>query len=362
MISGGGTGGHIFPAVAIANEIMRRHPKASILFMGAAGRMEITRIPAEGYNIIGLNITGFQRKLLSWSNLILPFKLIKSVWVARACVKEFNPHAVVTTGGFSSAPLMLAARLLKIPMLVQEQNSYAGMANKRFGSRADRICVAYKGMEKFFPAKNIRLTGNPVRKDIIDISGKRVPALNKFGFSPDSRTLLILGGSLGSRTINNCILAGLNRLVSAQIQVLWQTGKNYYHDLQEQLKDRDLGKVRVFDFIQNMDLAYAAADAVISRAGALAISELCVVGKPCILVPSPNVAEDHQTKNAEALCKEGAGLLVTDAAAGKELVSEVIRLIFDEPRCAELSRRILALGKPKATEEIADELEKLFRR
>lgn len=359
IISGGGTGGHIFPAVSIANEIRSRYPGAGILFVGALGRMEMTRIPDAGYEIVGLNITGMQRKL-SWSNLALPFKLISSVMKARTIIKDFKPDVVVGTGGFASAPLMMAARQLRIPALVQEQNSYAGITNKRIGAKADRICVAYKGMEKFFPLQKIRLTGNPVRKDILNLNGKRAQALNEFGFSSTSRTLLILGGSLGARTINDSILAGFNRLADSQIQVVWQTGKNYYNDVQSQMKGQDLRKVRLFDFIKNMDMAYAAADVVITRAGALAIAELCVAGKPCILVPSPNVAEDHQTKNAEALVKENAGLVVTDAATEKDLISEALRLIFDEERCAELSRNILQLGKPKATEEIVNELEALI--
>jgi len=361
LISGGGTGGHIFPAVSIANEIVRRYPAAKILFVGALGRMEMTRIPEAGYEIVGLPISGIQRKF-SLANLALPFKLLVSILKARAIIKEFKPDAAVGTGGFASAPLMAAARQLGIPSLVQEQNSYAGITNKSIGAKADRICVAYKGMEKFFPSQKIRLTGNPVRKDILSLNGKRAQALNEFGFVSTCRTLLIIGGSLGARTINNSILAGLNKLTDAQIQVLWQTGKVYYGHVQAQVNGQDLRQVRVFDFIKNMDMAYAAADVVITRAGALAIAELCVAGKPSILVPSPNVAEDHQTKNAEALAKEGAGILVTDAAAEQDLVSEAIRLIFDEERCAALSRRILLLGKPKATEDIVNELETLIKR
>lgn len=360
IISGGGTGGHIFPALAIANEFKRRYIDAEILFVGAEGRMEMTKVPEAGYRIIGLWISGLQRKL-TISNLSFPFKLISSYLKAGSIVREFKPDAVIGTGGYASGPVMLAAAKNNIPALVQEQNSYAGLTNKQLAQKANKICVAYSGMEKYFPASKVVLTGNPVRKDIVDIDSKREKSLNHFAFNSTDRTLLILGGSLGARTINESILAGIDKLIDAHVQVIWQTGKLYYAGIKSKLENKDLKKIRVVDFLKQMDLAYAAADVVISRAGALAISELCITKRPSILVPSPNVAEDHQTKNAMALVSEDAALMVKDVEANKILVSEALKLIYDEQLCDKLTANIAKWAKPKATEDIVDEIEKLIR-
>jgi UDP-N-acetylglucosamine--N-acetylmuramyl-(pentapeptide) pyrophosphoryl-undecaprenol N-acetylglucosamine transferase len=359
IISGGGTGGHIFPALAIANEFKRRHADSEILFVGAEGKMEMTKVPEAGYKIIGLWISGLQRKL-TISNLAFPFKLIASYFKAGNIIKSFNPNVVIGTGGYASGPIMLAASKARVTSVIQEQNSYAGLTNKQLAHKAAKICVAYAGMEKYFPASKIVFTGNPVRKDIIDLNAKREKALSHFAFTGSDRTLLILGGSLGARTINESILAELDKLIDSQIQVIWQTGKLYYEGIKAQIENKDLRRIRVVDFLKQMDLAYAAADVVISRAGALAISELCIAKKPCLLVPSPNVAEDHQTKNAMALVNEGAALIVKDSEAKELLVSEVLKLVYDEQLSEKLSVNIGKWAKPQATEDIVDEIEKLI--
>lgn len=319
----------------------------------------MTKIPEAGYKIIGLWISGIQRKL-TLSNLSFPFKLISSYIKAGSIVKEFKPDAVIGTGGYASGPIMLAATRNKIPSLIQEQNSYAGLTNKQLGDKVTRVCVAYAGMESYFPASKIVFTGNPVRKDINQIEEKRERALSHFALSSNERTLLIIGGSLGARTINESILAGIDKLIDARVQVIWQTGKIYFEDIKRQLENKDLRRVRVFDFLKQMDLAYAAADVVIARAGALSISELCLAKKPSILVPSPNVAEDHQTKNAMALVSENAAALVKDVQAKEILVSEALKLVYDEGRCEKLSSQIAKLAKPNATSEIVDEIEKMI--
>ena len=359
IISGGGTGGHIFPALAIANEFKDRHPSADILFVGAEGKMEMTRVPEAGYKIIGLWISGLQRKL-TLSNLSFPFKLISSYIKAGSIVRNFKPHVVIGTGGYASGPIMLASTKNNIPSLLQEQNSYAGLTNKQLANKVQRICVAYGGMEKFFPKGKVLFTGNPVRKDIINLDTRREKALNHFAFNSNERTLLILGGSLGARTINESVLSGIDKLIDAQVQVIWQTGKGYYESVKAQVQDKDLKRIRIHDFLKQMDLAYAASDVVISRAGALAISELCLAKRPCILVPSPNVAEDHQTKNAMSLVNEGAAIMIKDADANKSLVSESLKLLFDEQQCDKLKENIGRLAKPNATAEIVDEIEKLI--
>ncbi len=359
IISGGGTGGHIFPALAIANEFKRRYADAEILFVGAEGKMEMTKVPEAGYKIIGLWISGLQRKL-TISNLSFPFKLIASYLKAGNIIKSFKPNVVIGTGGYASGPIMLAASKARVTSVIQEQNSYAGLTNKQLAHKAAKICVAYEGMEKYFPASKIVFTGNPVRKDIIDLDSKRERALSHFAFTSSDRTLLILGGSLGARTINESILAGIDKLIDSQIQVIWQTGKLYYDGIKAQVENKDLRRIRVVDFLKQMDLAYAASDVVISRAGALAISELCIAKKPCLLVPSPNVAEDHQTKNAMALANEGAALMVKDSEAKESLVSEVLKLIYDEQLSEKLSVNIGKWAKPHATEEIVNEIEKLI--
>lgn len=360
IISGGGTGGHIFPAIAIANEFRERYPDTDILFVGAQGRMEMTRVPDAGYKIKGLWISGLQRKL-TLSNLLFPLKVVISFFDARKIVRSFKPNAVIGTGGYASGPIMMAATEAKVPTVIQEQNSFAGLANKQVAGKVNRICVAYDGMEKYFPAGKIVLTGNPVRKDILTASGKREQGLKHFGFNESNRTLLIVGGSLGARTINESVITGLQKLVDAGIQVIWQTGKGYYDSYKARLGQLDLTRIRVQDFVREMDLAYGAADVVISRSGAIAVSELCIARKPCILVPSPNVAEDHQTKNAMALVSKGAAVLVTDRDAAQKLVDEALKLIFDERRCEELRKNIGSLARPDATRDIVNEIEKLIQ-
>ena len=345
IISGGGTGGHIFPAVAIANEFRFRYPNSEILFVGAQGKMEMTRVPEAGYKIIGLWISGLQRKL-TFSNLLFPVKLIVSYFRARQIVNQFKPHVVIGTGGYASGPIMMAATRKGIPTVIQEQNSYAGLANKQVADKASRVCVAYEGMEKYFPAKKIVITGNPVRKDILNIESKRDQALAHFAFSPQIKTLLIIGGSLGARTINESILQGMEKILEANIQVIWQTGKGYYESYKAQLAKFDLRKIRVQDFVREMDLAYAAADVVISRSGALSVSEICIARKPVILVPSPNVAEDHQTKNAKALSEKDAAILVADKDANSMLVDTALSLFLTRPRTAKLAENIAKLAKP----------------
>jgi len=360
IISGGGTGGHIFPAVAIANTFRERHPDAQILFVGAKGKMEMTRVPEAGYEIIGLWISGLQRKL-TLSNLMFPVKLIVSFLKARSIVKKYKPHAVIGTGGYASGPIMMAATRFKIPSVIQEQNSFAGLTNKQVAGKVSKVCVAYEGMEKYFPKEKIVFTGNPVRKDILSAGNKREQALSHFGFDSKTKTLLIIGGSLGARTINESILQGMEKFSGAQIQMIWQTGKGYYDSYKSQLGNYDLKRIRVHDFVREMDLAYAAADVVVSRSGALAVSELCIAKKACILVPSPNVAEDHQRKNAMALVEKDAAMIVPDKDAGEKLVEEALKLLFDEQRSARLRENITKLARPNATSDIVNEIEKLIK-
>ncbi|GAA4369115.1 undecaprenyldiphospho-muramoylpentapeptide beta-N-acetylglucosaminyltransferase [Hymenobacter saemangeumensis] len=359
IISGGGTGGHIFPAVAIANELRRRHPEAEILFVGANGRMEMTRVPEAGYNIVGLDIAGLQRRLTP-RNLLFPVKVFRSVRKAGKLIREFRPDAVVGVGGYASAPVLLAATSRAIPSLIQEQNSYAGLVNKLLARRVSRICVAYEGMEKFFPKDKLVLTGNPVRTEIAD--GSRAEALQHFGLDPAKKTLLVVGGSLGARTLNLATAAALPRLREAGVQLLWQTGKLFYPEAQQLAAPYSADGLQALEFIKRMDLAYAAADVVVSRAGALSVSELCLTGKASILVPSPNVAEDHQTKNALALVGKGAAVLITDEHAADRLYDETLRLLADPERRAQLSARVRELARPQATEDIVDELLRLIKK
>ena len=358
IISGGGTGGHIFPAVAIANEVRRRYPDAEILFVGANGRMEMTRVPEAGYNIVGLNITGLQRRLTP-QNLLFPVRVFRAVRKAGRLLEDFRPDAVVGVGGYASAPVLLAATSRGIPTLIQEQNSYAGLVNKLLAKRVNKICVAYDGMDKFFPASKIVVTGNPVRTEIAD--GNRTEAQAFFGLVPKRKTLLVIGGSLGARTLNLATAAALARLREAGIQLLWQTGKLYFHEAQQQVATFVAAGLYAYEFIQRMDLAYAAADVVISRAGALSVSELCLTGKAAILVPSPNVAEDHQTKNALALTGCDAALLVSDAQAATNLYDQTLQLLADGPRQSQLRQNIRKLARPVATSTIVDELLKLIK-
>lgn len=359
VISGGGTGGHIFPALAIADEFRRRHPDAQILFVGARGRMEMKRVPEAGYRIIGLWISGLQRKF-SLSNLLLPLKLLVSFINARRILKYYRPDAVVGTGGYASGPVLMAAVRMRIPALIQEQNSYAGLANRHVADKVQRICVAYENMERYFPADKIRLTGNPVRRDLLNLLEKRAGALIHFGFTSSTKTLFVMGGSLGARTINESIRLAIEKILDAGIQLIWQCGNYYYQEYDKWLKAYDRRKIRLYGFLNEIDLAYAAADVVISRSGALAVSELCVTGKAAILVPSPNVAEDHQTRNARVLADRGAALMITDDNARQTLVDEALHLLFDEQRASTMAKNMLAMAKPHATEDIVNELEKIM--
>lgn len=361
IISGGGTGGHIFPAIAIADEIKKRNPKAEILFIGAQGKMEMEKVPAAGYRIEGLTIVGFQRKL-TFSNFLLPFKIIKSLFKARSILKEFKPQAVVGVGGYASGPTLQAATMLKLPTLVQEQNSFPGKTNKLLASKVNVLCTAYDGLDKFFPKEKIRLTGNPVRHDMVSIDGKREEAMNYYGFDSSKKTILIIGGSLGARTLNNALVQNIAEIARHdEIQILWQSGKLYYEQMLEIMNKEKVGSIKLVQFIDRMDLAYAAADVIISRAGAISVSELCLIGKPVVLVPSPNVAEDHQTKNAMALVNKNAAILVKDTEATQHLFSVVFQLMTDESRMMAYSSEIKKLAKPNATGDIVNELEKIAR-
>ncbi len=361
IISGGGTGGHIYPAVAIANELRARQPDCEILFVGALGRMEMMRVPEAGYEIRGLRVAGLQRRL-TLQNLAFPFKLIGAVREARRIVHDFAPDVVVGVGGYASAPTLLAATYEHIPALIQEQNSYAGLTNKLLAKRVQRICVAYEGMERFFPADKLVLTGNPVRSDIMHAHSHGIEAAQHFELAAGRPTVLVIGGSLGARTLNLAMAAGLARLVEAGYQVIWQTGKPYFAEATAKATPYIGRGVRVFDFIKRMDLAFGLATVVVSRAGALAISELSLTGHPSILVPSPNVAEDHQSKNAQALEKRGAALCVKDSEAGEKLIDQLLALLADEKQQASLRKNLLPLGKPRATSAIVNEVLALVRK
>ena len=358
IISGGGTGGHIYPALAVANEIKAQYDDAEILFVGAKGRMEMTKVPEAGYNIIGLWISGFQRKV-SIENLYFPFKVLSSFLSARKVIKKFKPSAVIGFGGYASGPIMLAASGKKIPMMLQEQNSYAGLTNKQLAGKVKKVCVAYDDMERYFPKEKITLTGNPVRKDILDVTNKKEQALAHFNLSSSKKTILVIGGSLGARTINNSVLHDMNKLLHTGTQLIWQTGKFYFDEMKSKASKFDLSNVRIMEFVKEMDLAYAAADVVISRAGALSISELCLVGKPVIFVPSPNVAEDHQTKNAVALTSKDAAVMVPDNQAKDKMIEQALLLLQDEGRSKQLGTNIKKLGKPNAAKDIVSELMKI---
>ena len=361
IVSGGGTGGHIFPAIAIANKLKEQHPDAKFLFVGAEGRMEMEKVPAAGYEIEGLWISGLQRKLFSPKNLSFPFKVLSSVSRSKRILKRFKPDVAIGVGGFASGPLLYAASKKRIPTLIQEQNSFPGITNKLLAKRVDKICVAYENMERWFPKEKIIRTGNPVREEVVKLEGKRERALEHFKLDPNKKTVLVIGGSLGARTVNRAVAAGLEKFKAAGIQVVWQTGKGYIDQAQEDLKGFDYDGVKATAFITQMDYAYAAADVVISRAGAMSISELCLVRRPSILVPSPNVAEDHQTKNAMALVNHNAALLVKDKDAAEQLVDEVLKLVQDDAARGKLESNIAGLAFENSVEAIAGEVLNLVR-
>ena len=359
IISGGGTGGHIFPAISIANAIKALRPEAQILFVGALGRMEMQRVPAAGYEIKGLPICGFDRK-----NLLKNFKVLYKIWksqrMAKSIIKNFKPQVAVGVGGYASGPTLNKAAAMGIPCLIQEQNSYAGVTNKLLAKKAEKICVAYDGMERFFPADKIIKTGNPVRQSLLETTVSHEDAIRSFGLDPTKKTILLVGGSLGARTINESVLQHLDMIRDSGVQFVWQTGKYYHASIMEQLQNE--GKpdnLVVTDFISDMGVAYKAADLVISRAGASSISEFCLIGKPVILVPSPNVAEDHQTKNAMALVNVKAAIYVKDSEASKLLLPLAIDTVKDEEKLASLKEHILKLALPDSAEIIAKEVIRL---
>ena len=360
LVSGGGTGGHIFPALSIANEVQRRHPEARILFVGAEGRMEMEKVPAAGYNIIGLPVSGFDRKHLLRNVKVLA-RLFKSMGLAKKILSDFKPNIAIGVGGYASGPMLKAAQKMGIPTLLQEQNSYAGVTNKLLAAKAECICVAYEGMERFFPQERIVLTGNPVRRNLLDCGATPEQARQAMGVDPNKKTILIIGGSLGARTINNAIIDGLSRIGEAfNVQVIWQTGKIYDQQCREALDASGVKNVSQMPFISNMDMAYRAADLVVSRAGASSISELQLLGKPAILVPSPNVAEDHQTKNALALADRDAAIMVRDADAASQLVETMLKTVCDDARIAALGDNVSKMALRDAAERIVDEVDKII--
>jgi len=360
IISGGGTGGHIFPAVSIANAVKALRPDAKILFVGALGRMEMQRVPAAGYEIKGLPICGFDRK-----NLLKNFKVLYKIWksqrMAKQIIKDFKPQVAVGVGGYASGPTLNKAAAMGVPCLIQEQNSYAGVTNKLLAKKAAKICVAYEGMERFFPADKIILTGNPVRQALLDTTITREEAIKTFGLDPAKKTILLVGGSLGARTINESVLQHLDLVKDTDVQFIWQTGKYYSAEIAKRLEGQNIPNLVVTDFITDMGAAYKAADLVISRAGASSISEFCLIGKPVILVPSPNVAEDHQTKNALALANRDAAIYVKDAEAPATLLELAVKTVNDEKKLKSLSENVLKLALPDSADIIAKEVIKLAK-
>lgn len=361
IISGGGTGGHIFPAISIANAIKAKYPDASILFVGARGRMEMQRVPAAGYKIVGLPICGFDRKNML-KNVGVLFRIWQSQRIAAKVIRDFVPMAAVGVGGYASGPMLNECAKKGIPCLIQEQNSYAGVTNKILGKKADRVCVAYDGMERFFPADKIIKTGNPVRRSLLDTKLTKAEAAASFGLDAAKKTVLIVGGSLGARTMNESVMAHLDDIRSSGMQFIWQTGKYYSAEISGRLKgETGLDMLKVTDFISDMGAAYKAADLVVSRAGASSISEFCLIGKPVILVPSPNVAEDHQTKNAMALVNKDAAIYISDADAPARLIKTAVETVADDGRLASLGANIRKLAMPDSAERIADEVVRLAR-
>ena len=362
IISGGGTGGHIFPAIAIANTIKSRYPDAKILFVGATGRMEMERVPAAGYEIVGLDIAGLNRKNL-FKNFSVMMKFRRSLRKAKQILKEFRPDIVIGVGGYASGPVLYMANSLRIPTLIQEQNSYAGITNKYLAKKASVICGAYEGMERFFPKERIVLTGNPCREELLSPTITKEDAYKEFNLDPNKKTILVIGGSLGSRTLNLSMLNGISQLVAADVQVLWQCGKLYLFEMNMDLAAKGSPQnIHLLEFISRMDLAYKAADLVISRAGASSISELSLLAKPVILIPSPNVSEDHQTKNAMALVNKDAAILVKDAEAIDKLIPKALEVINNEEELNKLSENILKMAQPNSANRIVDEAIKLIKR
>ena len=364
ILSGGGTGGHIYPAVAIANELKSRFPGAEFLFVGAQDKMEMQKVPQAGYKIEGLWIAGLQRKL-TLQNAMFPFKLIDSLWKSRKIIKKFKPDVVIGTGGFASGPLLQMANMLAIPTLIQEQNSYPGITNKLLSKKANTICVAYENLERFFPKEKMILTGNPVRQDLIDIAGKRAEGIKYFNLDANKKTVLVLGGSLGARRVNQLIEKDLNNFLSQNVQVIWQCGKLYFEEYKKYNSDKLITDnsqlITVLAFIDRMDLVYAAADIVISRAGASSVSELCIVGKPVIFIPSPNVAEDHQTKNAQSIVDKKGAILLKESDLEEQFSLVFEALVKGQGKQDQLSTNIKQLALPNATKKIVDEIVSLIK-
>jgi UDP-N-acetylglucosamine--N-acetylmuramyl-(pentapeptide) pyrophosphoryl-undecaprenol N-acetylglucosamine transferase len=356
ILSGGGTGGHIYPAIAIANELKSRFPDAEFLFVGAKDKMEMQKVPQAGYSIKGLWIAGLQRRI-TLDNALFPFKLIASLWASRKIIKQFKPNVVIGTGGFASGPLLQMANAMHIPTLIQEQNSYPGITNKLLSKKAHKICVAYENLERFFPKDKIVVTGNPVRQDLIAIDGKRGEAIQYFNLDANKKTLLVLGGSLGARRINQLIEKELGNINFLNVQIIWQCGKFYIEDY----KKYNSKNVQVMAFVERMDLVYAAADIVVSRAGASSVSELCIVGKPVIFIPSPNVAEDHQTKNAQAIVDKKGAILLKESELDLQFSLVFEALIKDKEKQNQLGEYIRELAMPQATKQIVDEIIKLIK-
>lgn len=361
IISGGGTGGHIFPAISIANALKEKDQSIEILFVGALGRMEMDRVPAAGYKIVGLPVRGFDRSNLL-KNIKIVYQLMLSIIKAKRLIKSFKPDAAVGVGGYASGPMLRAAASAGVPTLIQEQNSYAGVTNKLLASKAKKICVAYSGMDKFFPLDKILLTGNPVRQDLLRTDFSREEALANFGLVANKKTILVVGGSLGARTINESILNHLDLIEDKNdLQMIWQTGKYYFNGISEKLKDRNLVNVKILEFVQDMNMAYAVSDLVISRAGAGSISEFCLLKKPVILVPSPNVAEDHQTSNAMALVNKSAALMIKDSEAVDKLIPLALEVVNNKQQLNDLSENIYKLAQHDSASRIADEVLKIMK-
>jgi UDP-N-acetylglucosamine--N-acetylmuramyl-(pentapeptide) pyrophosphoryl-undecaprenol N-acetylglucosamine transferase len=360
IISGGGTGGHIFPAISIANALKKHLPDAEILFVGALGRMEMERVPAAGYPIEGLPVSGFDRKNM-FRNVKVLLNLLRSLMLARQIIKRFKPDVAIGVGGYASAPTLRAASAFGVPTVLQEQNSYAGVTNKLLAKKAKRICVAYEGMDRFFPKDKIVLTGNPVRQDLFSVGPKTLEAYQFFNLDPKKKVILVVGGSLGARTVNQSIIVGLEKLAKADVQIIWQTGKFYIEDARKAAEPFASSNLFVTDFVSRMDYAYSIADLVVSRAGASSISELCLLAKPVILIPSPNVAEDHQTQNALALVRKDAAVMIKDVDAKEQLVDKVLELIEDEVELKKMSENILKLAQKDSADRIAGEILKLIR-